>query len=301
VLLSKEWVDGKRTQWGEDSALWASKVAAEFPLETGMTVIRLADVQAAQRGDELMSTTRWAHRVQIGVDIAASEMGDKTVIRERRGNMILRRWEIQTAEPEDISDIIVLAQKETGATLVHIDATGVGLGFISDIRRRIPGIAVMPFIAAGQATDHKQFENRRAEAHWAMRERLRHREIDMSQMDDADETLGQLLSIRYRIKKGRIIVEPKDEIRKRLGRSPDDSDALLLAVLPPEGVGAPAPATVHAATRKRAEATEKARQAASASTAPVTSYGPRPVPETILPPGSRGARLVRPRTLRVIS
>jgi hypothetical protein len=300
VLLDKDWVEDKREKWGEDSALWMSKIAAEFPLESGMAVIRLADVQVAQRGDELMTGTRWPAQVQLGVDIAASELGDKTVVRERRGNMICRKWEIQSSEPEDISDLIILAQLESGATLIHLDATGVGLGFIADVRRRIPGIAVMPFIAAARAKDPVQFENRRAEAHWVMRERLRKREIDMSQMTEADDTLGQLLSVRYSIKKGRILVEPKDDIRKRLGRSPDDSDALLLCVLPPEGSGAPAIASVRAATRYRAEKQAEAHAAARPTAPVVTPSTPRAVPERIIPAGSRGGRLVRPRTLRAM-
>jgi hypothetical protein len=300
VLLSKEWVEDKRSRWGEDDPRWSSKIAAEFPLESGMTVVRLADVQAAQRGEELMTGgVRWAASVQLGVDIAASADGDETTIYERRGAMVTRRWSVQSGEPEDVTDLILQAARESGATLIHVDATGVGFGFLSEVRRSLPGVAVMPFVAAAQAKDRVQFENRRAEAHWTIRERLRRRELDLSQMDKADETLGQLLSVRYRIKKGKIIVESKDDIRKRLGRSPDDSDALLLAILPPEGSGVPATATVRAATSQRARDAAAERQAANPNAAPVVSNVPRAVPERIVP-ASRGARLGRVRTLRAI-
>jgi hypothetical protein len=259
--------------------------------------VRLADVQAARRGEELMEGSRWPAQVQLGVDIAASADGDETIIRERRGNLIVRRWSVQSGEPEDVSDLIVQAIDESGATLVHVDATGVGFGFLADIRRRRPGIAILPFVAAAQAKDRVQFENRRAEAHWTTRERLRRRELDLSQMEDPDATLGQLLSVRYRIKKGKIIVESKDDIRKRLGRSPDDSDALLLAIEPPEGRGAPATATVRAATAHRARAQAAQLQAARAHDAPVMPTRPHAVPEKIIPPSS-GARLIRVRSLR---
>jgi hypothetical protein len=304
VLLTKEWVDDKRQKWGEDDPRWASKVAAEFPLESGMTVVRLADVNAGLRGfDPDIPRPRIFHSamIQLGVDIAASETGDETTCRERVGDRIGRRWSVQSSEPEDISDLIVQAVKESGATLVHVDATGVGFGFLSEIRKRCPGVAVMPFIAAGQAHDTKQFENRRAEAHWVFREKLRRRELDLSEMEHADETTTQLLSVRYRIKKGRIIVEPKDEIRKRIGRSPDDADALLLAVLPPEGSGMPAAATVRAPGRTRAVEAEAARAAELTPAVLVTPTTPRAVPERIIhPKDSRFVRLSRPRTLRAI-
>lgn len=249
VLLTPGWVDRRRDLWGEDSALWASKVAAEFPDESQMTVMRVADITYALNYDEY--STSKLEDVQLGVDIAASATGDETVIRERRGNRVLRRWAIRSDEPDDISDLIYTAAEESGATLIHVDATGVGFGFISDVRRRVRHAAVMPFIAAGRAVDPKQFENRRAEAHWYVREELRHRDLDLSEMEHSEETVAQMTSIRYRLKKGRIIVEPKDDVRARIGRSPDDSDALLLAILPPDGSGAPAPATVRSAARNR--------------------------------------------------
>jgi len=295
VLLSRDWVEDKRVKWGEDSALWASKIAAEFPLESGMSVVRLGDVTIARAGgldddDDTMngsSRRRRLEDVQLGVDIAASETGDETIIRERRGRRVLRRWSVRSGEPEDVSDLIVKAQEESGATMIHIDATGVGFGFIADIRRRIPGVSVQPFVAAAQAVDSKQYENRRAEAHWYVREALRHRLLDFSELEDADDAMSQLTSIRYRIKKGRIIVEPKDEVRKRIGRSPDDSDAILIAILPPGGTFGPAQATVHATSKKRTQEAATVR-AQSPNAAPLVSTAPRAVPERVMTASRRG-------------
>lgn len=268
VLLTPGWVDEHRLKWGEDSALWASKIAAEFPDESQMTIMRLVDIEYARNFDGTHPNPKMED-VQLGVDIAASGTGDETVIRERRGNRILRRWSVRSDEPDDISDLIYEAAEESGATLIHVDATGVGFGFIADIRRRVPNAAVMPFVAAARATDPKQFENRRAEAHWYAREKLRHHDLDLSEADDLDELVSQMTAIRYRLKKGRIIVELKDDVRKRLSRSPDDSDALLLAMLPPEGSGAPAHATVRSASRSR-QTLQSARRATTLGEAPVT-------------------------------
>jgi hypothetical protein len=42
---------------------------------------------------------------------------------------------------------------------------------------------------------------------------------------------GDLASVRYEITQdGRILLEAKDECRRRLGRSPDRADALMLAI-----------------------------------------------------------------------
>lgn len=291
-LITAEFVEARRREWGEDSALWKARIAAVHPDESEMTVVRLADVEAALRGldDDEGETVKRRLRfedVQLGIDIAASERGDETVIRERRGKLMGRRWSIRSSEPEEISDLIVLAQAQSGASLLHIDATGVGFGFLGDIKRRIPGVHVAPFYAAASAEDTKQFTNRRSEAHWYMRELLRHRGIDFSDMDNASETTTQLMAIRYSIAKGKIQVELKDEIRKRLGRSPDDSDALLLAALPPSGTTMPATATAHAATKGRA--VEKIR-AEGADAPEMVIPGPRAVMPKELPPSRYGIR-----------
>jgi hypothetical protein len=289
VLLTEEWVEDKRVKWGEDSALWASKVAAEFPDESQMTVIRVADVTFALQGLEQAAPQRFYHfnDVQLGIDIAASDTGDETVIRERRGQSLMRRWSVRSGEPEDVSALIVEAQMQSGATMLHVDATGVGFGFLSDIRHLIPGVAVLPFVAAGAAVAMKEFENRRAEAHWCVRDRLRKRELDFSQMENQDETVAQLTSIRYSIKKGKILVEPKDDVRKRIGRSPDDSDALLLAVLPPVGTG-PVAATAHASTQQRALDEARRKSLLTALPPTVTPTIPRAVPERVEQPSGHG-------------
>lgn len=296
VLLARSWVDDKRRRWGEDSGLWAAKVAAEFPSTSQLTVIRVIDVSSARRGLDELDDQPKLEDVQLGVDIAASETGDETVVRERRGRRLLRRWSCRSKEPEDITTLVVEAQLQSGATLVHVDATGVGFGLLSDMRKEMPGVAVRPFVAAARAEDAKQFENRRAEGYWYLRDVLRRHDLDMSETEDADETVAQLTSIRFKIKNGRIIVEPKDDIRRRMGRSPDDADAVVLAVLPPENSYAPAPASARASSRARRD---RAALRNYVTTHPLPSTTqPHYVPETVVAPGAAARQHTRrPRTL----
>ena len=50
-----------------------------------------------------------------------------------------------------------------------------------------------------------------------------------------DELIGDLTAPRIKYtSSGKIGVEPKDEIRKRLGRSPDSGDALAMAIYRPK-------------------------------------------------------------------
>jgi hypothetical protein len=55
---------------------------------------------------------------------------------------------------------------------------------------------------------------------------------------DDDELRADLSALRYGFTPdGRIVIEGKDEVRKRLGRSPDRGDAVALALAAAAGTG----------------------------------------------------------------
>jgi hypothetical protein len=173
--------------------------------------------------------------VELGVDVGAG--GDETVIWERRGGHPGRRWRDHTADPMQVVGKIVRAIAETGATSVKIDEIGIGwavrgrlqeLGEQGTHKARIVGVNV------GEASsDPTRFPRLRDQLWWETgRELIRTKGIDLSGVDDA--VIAQLVAPRYAIdSSGRVKVEPKADTRLRLGRSPDDADALLLAFYVP--------------------------------------------------------------------
>jgi hypothetical protein len=72
--------------------------------------------------------------------------------------------------------------------------------------------------------------NLRAELAWRMRDALDpDGGVDMALPDDPD-VIGDLCSIRYEpLAGGKIKAESKKDIKKRIGRSPDIGDTILLA------------------------------------------------------------------------
>jgi hypothetical protein len=83
---------------------------------------------------------------------------------------------------------------------------------------------------ATSSSEPGRFINLRAEVWWQVgREYSRTGRWDLSSV--SDETLTELASPRYQImdSQGKIKIQAKDELRSKLGRSPDSADALLLA------------------------------------------------------------------------
>lgn len=248
-LIDKDWVDGRFKVWGPDNPFWYGRVLAEYPPEALATIIHAAYIEACMLLDEPEPTTGL---VQLGVDVAASEDGDKTVIRERRGNTALRQWEIQTADDDAVENFVVQKVLETGAKRVAIDATGFGKFFPSRVRKRVRGVTIIPvnFAAKAEITNDdakksRKYVNMRAQLWWETgRELLRTGAINLAHMEDTPDgfTVADLTSARYvpeSLANGLIQVEEKDEMRKRLKRSPDYGDAFLLAFYEPLNVGGP--------------------------------------------------------------
>lgn len=230
ALVSREWVEEKRKEWGEENPLYRSKVLGEFSQDSEWQVVRISDVAACRIESDAPRPAAELLPVELGVDVGGG--GDETVIRERRGMVAGREWRAHTDRPEKIAPLIEMAVRESGATAVKVDSIGVGFGVIGELRnRRLPGVQVIGVNVSEKASDPKKFANLRAELWWEVGRGLSERRgWDLSSMDNADTTVAQLVEPQWEVDaSGRIRVEPKDEIRKRLGRSPDNADALLLA------------------------------------------------------------------------
>jgi hypothetical protein len=233
ALVSKEWVEEKRREWGEDNPLYRSKVLGEFSEEAANQVVRTSDLADCRIAPDEPREPDDLQPVELGVDVGGG--GDETVIRERRGCRAGREWRAHTDRPEEIAPLILAAVRETGATNVKVDSIGVGFGVIGELRnmagRGLHKAHISAVNVAEKASKPDKFLNLRAELWWEVGRGMSERGgWDLSGMENADTTCAQLLEPRWDVDpQGRIRVEPKDDIRKRLGRSPDNADALLLA------------------------------------------------------------------------
>jgi hypothetical protein len=95
------------------------------------------------------------------------------------------------------------------------------------------GARIVPVNVARASRDRKAFVGLRDEIWWNGRRLSETQGWDLRSVDDL--SIGQLIAPKYTYDSGgRIKVEPKPETRARLGHSPDDADALLLAFYAPD-------------------------------------------------------------------
>lgn len=228
-LASKEWCQAKLEEWGEDSAAYISRVLGQLPNEREDALIRYAWVNDAM---EREPTYEKIDDVVCGIDVARYG-SDKTVWVFRKGNDVIGYEELEKGSiPEQVA---LTAQYAVEYRVKHfnVDDTGIGGGLTDYLAHE--GFSVSAFNFGAAAQEDQKYENVRAELWWNMREWFR---LGTGAVLDNDDVRGDCVAPRYFFSKAkqRIQLEPKDQIKKRRGRSTDFGDALALALWDSLGV-----------------------------------------------------------------
>lgn len=235
-LIDASFVEDIIRDYGEDSPVYRSKVRGEFSEDSSDGVVPFSKLSACRYLQPNM-----VGPIDLGLDVGASVDGDATIIRERRGNYAGKEWELHTDDAEEIVGTAVRAINETGATRIKVDVIGVGFGIAGHLKalrsEGAHGAKVIGVNVGERASQPHRFPNLRSEIWWEVARR--HCLEGTWSLADLDEkTQKDLIAPRYRTDaRGLTVVEPKEETRKRLKRSPDHADALNLAFYEPHGHG----------------------------------------------------------------
>ena len=195
-----------------------------------MQVIPTEWVRAAQ--------ARWTDNVShgtmdaVGVDVARGGK-DQTVIARRYGNWyapLLTYPGVATPDGPTVASLVVSAMRN-GAP-VHVDIIGVG----ASVYDHLAGSGVQCIGVNGaegsDATDrsgHMRFVNKRAELWWKFREELDPTNDTGIALPPDDALRADLCTPRWRYTARGCIIESKDDIIRRIERSPDRGDAVVYA------------------------------------------------------------------------
>lgn len=241
MLTSERYVEEQREELTEQSPVWVSKILGEFPDDALDGVIPYTWITQCQKSPaelEEMEENEVVEDfsdfdVEAGLDVAAGGQ-DSTIIYLRQGpKALFKRSLAGEKDPLVLADWLLRIIQDYDVKVLKVDANGVGWGVGAVIdnwhRDGKHDCIVAPVMVSHSATDDEHFLNLRAELWWAARERSRLKEWDLTSIDDKD--VLELTAVRYHTlnPRARIQVEKKEDLRKRIGKSPDSADALLLA------------------------------------------------------------------------
>ena len=234
--VSAEWVEERKREWGERDPRYMARVLGEFPDTAGDSIVPLAWLESADKakgGD----TDEGFH---FGVDVARYG-ADESVIAVLENNRLIEEIRLSGLDGNQLAGHVIKVAKQRGITQdegrerIHIDPIGVGASLLDALKAEHWRVDAVNFAekARGNYGDlvgkDMGFANLRAECYWVARESIRQNTASVP--SKFGSTWEELAEGGYSYdRKGRLLIESKDKIKRRLGRSPDGADAFTLAL-----------------------------------------------------------------------
>ena len=170
----------------------------------------------------------------MGVDVARGGK-DNTVI-SRRHDMwfdeLLAYPATQTPDGPTVTGLTLAHRRD--AAPVHIDVIGVGASpfdFLRQARAQVIGVNVAEKPTETDISGRLKFANLRTQLWWKFREALDPANATGIAIPPDQRLLADLCAPTWQPRGDTIYVESREEIVKRIGRSPDYASAVLLALL----------------------------------------------------------------------
>lgn len=224
-LVQVDWVEARKKEWGEDDPRFVARVLGEFPdvSDDGLfnmgRVMQSMEAYDTSEPDEGMPIT-------LGVDVARYG-SDSSVIVSNQGGYIRIHGRYQGLNGPELARKVGELATEMGAVEIRIDAIGVGASVLDSIYSFVPpSMSVVGIHGNAKSGDSTKWFNYRA----AMYDQFAKAVADgRVYLPDDDELHNEIASIKYEYRGSALLIESKENMRKRGIKSPDVLDAVIYA------------------------------------------------------------------------
>lgn len=192
-----------------------------------------------------IAMARWRDRspkgemMSLGVDVARGGK-DSTVLAPRYKTPDTALWfdklklypGSETPNGRTVAGLVIAEQRDHSP--IHIDVIGVGASpydVLNDSGQPVYGVNVSEKATSLDKSGRLSFFNLRSQLWWQMREALDPEADNGIALPDDKDLLAELCAPRWELSGMTIRVESRDDIVKRVGRSPDRASALALALI----------------------------------------------------------------------
>jgi hypothetical protein len=227
-MVGRKWVEDKERRWGKDSPMFQARVLGDFPKQSINSLISISKLEKA-----LTAKPANGYKV-IGVDPARFG-DDSTAISLVNGGKIERIDEFQGLATPDVEGRVISLIKSARPQYVVIDEGAMGSGIYDHLNLELPvinrqlGISceLVPFNFGSRPYDD-QFANLGTDAYFWVCDLIDKGQV---QVIENQELFSQLSSRKYKFTpKGKMMLESKDDMKKRGLPSPDVADSVVMAL-----------------------------------------------------------------------
>lgn len=224
--VSVEWAQQQIAKYGRENPWVLVNVFGQFPPGQSNALIGVED--ATQASQRTILPAEYQNEVKIlGVDVAYFG-DDRTVIFLRQGKVAFKPQVFRHMDPMEVAGQVALAIDKHNPAATFIDQATFGAGTVARLHElRYPVIGV-DFGSVHTTTP--KYSNRRAEMWHGLADWIR----SGGCTPDSPELIAELTAPTYKFdSSGKLLLEKKADMKKRLGVSPDLADALALTFAAP--------------------------------------------------------------------
>ena len=210
---------------------------------SGSSLLSPAQVEAARRRPTFIGALERMQPLELGLDPAPGHSSSASALAFKRGRICYRIDRKHGLDALALIEYVYRIFIDEGAAQLSIDCSeGTGEAVYRELSRR-PGTAghVHRVVFGARASDRSRWYNLRAEIWQRMATWIADGAAIVDEQGATGQTLAsELLSVHTKPGSERVIqLESKDDVIKRLGRSPDGADALACCFArPPPVAGA---------------------------------------------------------------
>lgn len=228
-----EAVERRADRYGRGSRLYDSRVRGISPAEAEDALIKWewCEEAAERYGEPELRNGLSA----LGVDVANSANGDKAAIARGIGGCLTDVSSFQCPDALQLGNRVSTEMNAQGVNRAHVGVDSVGVGAATVNQLKALGTQVRALNGGASAVSHidwdlgriaqeEEFNNLRSQMWWQLRMDLQHGRIALPH---DTELFNDLTAATWLTRNGKIVVEPKEKIRERLGRSTDKGDAVV--------------------------------------------------------------------------
>ena len=224
--ISVQWAREQIEKYGRDNPWVLINVFGRFPPSSMNALIGIDEVEAAMKRSYREFDIGRVPRI-LGVDVARFG-DDSSAIAKRQG---IQMWPFMTYRNLDSTQGASIVNREWSAwaaDAAFIDATG-GFGSGWEDQLKQLGRAPLGVQFAGVAHDKSKYYNKRAEMAFDFVDWIK----SGGALPRSKGLADALTQTTYTFQGDRLLLEPKDQVKIKLGMSPDEFDAALLTFAEP--------------------------------------------------------------------
>lgn len=212
-------------QWGRDNPWVLVNIFGQFPTASFNSLLGPEEVNEAMRRKYQQQDIDHAPRI-LGVDVAR-QGDDASCIFPRQGLVAFKPHIMRNVNGNVGAGQVARIWTDWDVDACFIDNTG---GFGSSWLDQLANLnrSAIPIGFADRAQD-RRYANRRAEMYFLLAEWVKKGGC----LPDEPDLVGELTQTTYTFKGDALLLEPKDIIKAKLGRSPDKADSLALTFAEP--------------------------------------------------------------------